>query len=164
MIIAVPTNDRKTIAKRTGRSAEFAFFTVENGKVTDVRFEKNAHEHHDHDDYEPNHRKVQGYGQGHGTGKGRGMGLGLGRGHGRHHHDHEHDHHHHEHDHEHEHGDHGHDEVVEQLKDVDILLVRAVGKYMRKDLENGKIPFKTVTKENDIFKIVENYIQENASS
>jgi len=137
MLIAIATNDRKTIAKRTGRAKEFAFFTIENDKIIDVRYEQNDHDHHHHDRSEGNHRQ------------GRGGGRGLG--HGRHHHHNE----------EHEHGEHSHDEVVQQLKDVDMFLVRAVGKHMRSDLEKGKIPFKIVTKEDDIVKIVENYIKSN---
>jgi predicted Fe-Mo cluster-binding NifX family protein len=139
MLIAIATNDRKTIAKRTGRAKEFAFFTIENNKIIDVRYEQNDHDHHHHHDRsEGNHR------QGHGNGQG----LGHGR----------HQHHHDEDDHDHEHGEHSHDEVVEQLKDVDMFLVRAVGKHMRGDLEKGNIPFKIVTKEDDIVKIVENYV------
>jgi predicted Fe-Mo cluster-binding NifX family protein len=140
MLIAIATNDRINIAKRTGRAREFAFFTIKDSEIIDVRYEKNNHEHHDHDDHEPNHRQVQG----------RGRGQGRGQGH----------HHHEEHHHEHEHGEHSHDEVIEQLKDVDIFLVRAVGKHMRSDLEKGKIPFKVVTKEDNIVKLVENYLKE----
>ncbi len=148
MIIALATNDRKNIAKRTGRAKEFAFFTIKNGKITDIRYEKNSHEHHDHDEtHQPNHRRTAGYGQGLRLGRG----YGRKQGHGKHHHDHEY----------HQHDEHHHDEVIEQLKNVDMFLVRAVGKYMRKDLENGKIPFKTVTKEDDIIKIVENYLAQN---
>jgi predicted Fe-Mo cluster-binding NifX family protein len=147
MLIAIATNDRINIAKRTGRAKEFAFFTIKDSKIIDVRYEKNNHEHHDHDeDHEPNHRQVQG------RGRGQGRGLGHGRGHGHHHHE--------EHHHDHEHGEHSHDEVIEQLKDVDIFLVRAVGKHMRSDLEKGKIPFKVVTKEDNIVKLVENYLKE----
>ena len=33
MKIAIPTNDRKTIAAHTGKCREFAFFEIENGKL-----------------------------------------------------------------------------------------------------------------------------------
>jgi len=148
MKIAIGTNDRKTIAKRTGRAKEFAIFEVtENGQIEKVQFVENQHKHHDdHEEHEPNHRKADSYGKGLGKGRGRGKGG------------HRHEHHDHNHEHNHEHGAHHHNEIIDQLKDVDILLVRAVGKYLRQDLINGKIPFKTVTKEDDLEKIIENYL------
>ncbi len=130
MLIAIATNDRKTIAKRTGRAAEFAFFEVIGNEITGVRYEKNNHKHYDHDRSEGNHRKGR-------------YGRGLGHGH-RHHHHHE--------------GAHSHNEVVEQLKNVDMFLVRAVGKHMRSDLERGNIPFKLVKDEN-LTDIVKDYIK-----
>ncbi len=140
MIIAIATNDRKTIAKRTGRAAEFAFFEIKDNEIVNVSFEKNQHEHHDHDRSEGNHRQGR---------RGHGLGHGLGHGHG-------HGFHHHHHDEEEE--EHSHDEVVEQLKNVDIFLVRAVGKHMRSDLERGKIPFKLVKGEN-LTDIVKDYLK-----
>lgn len=131
MLIAIATNDRKTIAKRTGRATEFAFFEVNGKEITGVTYEKNHHEHHDHDRSEGNHRQGR---RGHGLGQGHGYGNGY---------------HHHE---------HHHDEVVEQLKNVDMFLVRAVGKHMRSDLERGNIPFKLVKGEN-LTDIVNNYIK-----
>ena len=132
MLIAIATNDRKTIAKRTGRAAEFAFFEISGNEITGITYEKNNHEHHDHDRSEGNHRQGR-----------RGHGLGHGHGH-RHHHHHD--------------EAHSHDEVVEQLKNVDMFLVRAVGKHMRSDLERGKIPFKLVKGEN-LTDIVKDYIK-----
>ena len=126
MIIAIATNDRKTIAKRTGRAAEFASFQINDAKIIGVTFQKNEHEHHDHDGSEGNHRQ------------GRGHGLG----HGHHHHDEQH----------------SHDEVVQQLKDVDIFLVRAVGKHMKRDLEQGNIPYSLVKGEK-LTDIVNEYIE-----
>jgi predicted Fe-Mo cluster-binding NifX family protein len=127
MIIAIATNDRKTIAKRTGRATEFAFYHINNGEIQSIDYQKNTHEHHDHDRNEGHHRKGQGsHGHGHG-----------------HHHDH---------------GNHTHDEVVNQLKEVDIFLVRAVGKHMKRDLENGNIPYQLVKEEN-ITEIISNYLQ-----
>jgi len=49
MIIAFPTNDKKTIAKRTGRCEEFAIYKVDNNVAELIEYRKNAHEHHDHD-------------------------------------------------------------------------------------------------------------------
>ena len=134
MIIAITTNDRKNIAKRTGRAAEFAFFEIKDNEIVNVSFEKNQHEHHDHDRREGNHRQGR---------RGQGLGHGRGYGHGFHHH--------------HDDEAHSHDEVVEQLKNVDMFLVRAVGKHMRNDLERGNIPFKLVKGEN-LTDIVKDYI------
>ena len=135
MKIAIATNDRKNIAKRTGRAAEFAIYTIENKEIQSIDYQKNTHTHHDdHDRNEGNHR------QGHGGG---------GQGH---HHD-EHDH-----DHDHEHGEHTHDEIITQLKGVDMLFVRAIGKYMKKDLQNGNIPYQLV-KVDDITEIISNYLK-----
>jgi predicted Fe-Mo cluster-binding NifX family protein len=128
MKIAIATNDRKTIAKRTGRAAEFAFYQIENGKISTVTYQKNTHEHHDHDRRDGHHR--QGHGEGHGHGHGHGHGEGA----------------------------HSHDEIVPQLKDVDIFLVRAVGQFMKKDLENGKIPYQLVKGEN-LEEIISNYLK-----
>ena len=129
MIIAIATNDRKTIAKRTGRAAEFAFFTIDNGEIVHTEYQKNTHEHHDHERSEGHHRQGR-------------HGRGLDHGH-RHHHNHD---------------NHSHDEVVEQLKHVDVFLVRAVGKNMKRDLENGNIPYKLV-KEELISEIISKYLQ-----
>jgi predicted Fe-Mo cluster-binding NifX family protein len=45
MKIAIPTNDRKTIAAHTGKCREFAFFEIENGKLISEKFEENLHTH-----------------------------------------------------------------------------------------------------------------------
>ena len=124
MKIAIATNDRKTIAKRTGRAAEFAFYTIENGQITQVEYQKNTHEHHDHDRNEGHHRQGGHHGQG------------LG----------------------HHHGEHSHDEVVQQLQDVTVFLVRAVGKNMKRDLEEGKIPYQLVKGE-VLTEIISNYVE-----
>ena len=132
MKIAIATNDRKTIAKRTGRAAEFAIYNIENGEIQSIDYQKNTHTHHDdHDRNEGNHR--QGHGGGHGQLHG-------------------------EHEHHHEHGAHTHDDIITQLKGIDMLLLKAVGKYMRKDLKRGNIPFQMV-KENNIKEIISNYLK-----
>ena len=48
MIIAFPTNDKKTVAKFTGRCEEFAIYKIENNTPELVEYRKNTHEHHDH--------------------------------------------------------------------------------------------------------------------
>jgi len=124
MIIAIATNDRITIAKRTGRAKEFAIYSIENREIQSIDYQKNTHEHHNHDRKEGNHR------QGHGNGEGHGL----------------------------EHGEHTHDEIITQLKDIDIFLVRAVGKHMKRDLEKGNIPYKLVKGE-EISEIISNYLK-----
>jgi len=155
MKIAIATNDREHIAKRTGRASEYAIYTIENGKVTDVQYEENQHHHDDdHDRSEGNHRQVEGFGHGHGDHNRQGEGHGNGRGNHQHH---THTHHHH-HEEEKEEEEHSHDEVVEQLKDIDMFLIRAVGKYLRQDLINGNIPFELVKGEK-IDDIVQDYLK-----
>lgn len=144
MKIAIPTNDRKTIAKRTGRAAEFAIYHIENGEIISIDHQKNTHEHDDnHDRKEGNHRQGNGGGHRHSDGHGKSHGNG---------------HHHGEHGHNHEHGMHSHDEIITQLKGIDILLVRAIGKYMKKDLQSGNITYKLV-KEDEIDKIIATHLK-----
>jgi predicted Fe-Mo cluster-binding NifX family protein len=120
--IAIASDDRKNIARRTGRAKEFVVFTLnDSNQIIDIDYRENGHAHHHHEEEEHHH----GYGRRHG-GKGR---------------------HHHGHNHEHHHGEHSHDEVVELLQDVDVLLYKALGKYMRKDLEEAQIPIKRVNGE-----------------
>lgn len=78
-------------------------------------------------------------------------------------HDRNEGHHHGEHEnhehggHTHEHGEHSHDDLLEILTDIDILLVRAVGKYMRKTLQKGNFEYKLV-KIDAISKILKDYL------
>jgi len=59
--ICIPTNDRKTIAQRTGRAKEFVFYVIDNGKVIDKKFVENPHKEHDHEegeDHEHHHNEI----------------------------------------------------------------------------------------------------------
>lgn len=105
MKIAIPTNDRKSIANRTGRAFEIAFYTIENGEIKSVTYSKNTHSHDDHR----------------------------------------------------ENGDQNHDKLLDILIDVDILLVRAVGKFMKKTLQKGNINYQLVNVD-AISKILEDYL------
>ena len=125
MKIAIPTNNRIEIAKRTGRASEFAFYNIENGGIKSVTYKKNTHSHDDHDRNEGHHH---GENESHEHGK-----------------------------HEHQHVEHNHDELLEILTDIDVLLVRAVGKYMRKTLQKGNINYKLV-KIDVISEILEDYL------
>lgn len=110
MIIAIPTNDRKTLAKRTGRCEEFGVYKVENNNIELIEYRKNTHEHHDHN-------------------------------------------------HDHEHGEedvHTHDEIMDVLKDIDMLVIKMAGKHFKNDLERYSINYE-MTKELDINTILESY-------
>jgi len=116
MKIAIPTNDRISIAKRTGRAAEFGIFTIENGDIQSTEYLKNVHHHQDHD-----------------------------RSEGKHHANSD------------EHEEHNHDELLTLLKNVDILLVKAVGKHMKQTLKKGNISYKLV-KIDTISNSITNYL------
>lgn len=60
MKIAIPTDDRLTMAGHFGRAAEFAIFEINGAEISEPEFRKNEHTHggeHDHD---------HGMGEGHG--------------------------------------------------------------------------------------------------
>ncbi len=81
-----------------------------------------------------------------------------------HHHNDEHRHGHRRshgigHHHEHGEGEHHHDEVVEALEGVDWLLYKALGKYMRKDMEEANIKLKR-TNFVTLGEIVDEFIKE----
>jgi len=109
MKIALATNDRKTIAKRTGRTKEFAIFEIIDSKIVDVVYKENTHKHHDHD-----------------------------------------------HDHEEEH-DHSHAEIIDLLKDIDLLIVYAIGKNFKKDVESANLKYAKTKFEN-----IEEILKEHA--
>lgn len=52
--------------------------------------------------------------------------------------------------------EHSHKQIIELLKDVDVLLVAAIGKYMKKDVDINSIKYEIV-KEEDLAQIIENY-------
>jgi len=54
--------------------------------------------------------------------------------------------------------EHSHKQIIELLMDVDILLVAAIGKYMKKDVDTSAIKYEIV-KEDELVKIIENYIK-----
>jgi predicted Fe-Mo cluster-binding NifX family protein len=63
MKIAIATEDREHIARRTGRAAEFALFQIEDGKLIDIDYVKNTHSHLDH--HNDDHHEHDHHGQGH---------------------------------------------------------------------------------------------------
>ena len=106
MKIAIPTNDKKQITKRTGQAKWFAVFEVSDGKAVNIEYRANEHEHHDHEDEE----------------------------------------------HEHSHG-----ELVEILKDCDMVLLLMIGKHLKQDFEDANISF-TKVKGEIILDVLEDYI------
>jgi len=121
MKISFPTNDRKTIAKRTGRCEEFAIYDVEKGEIKNVDYIKNTHEHHDHD-----------HGDGHGHGGGHKKGQGERQ--------------------------HSHSDIMDLLKDVDLLMVGRVGKYMKSDILTSGLKYQ-LTKKIDIEEAIQEYFE-----
>jgi len=120
MKIAFPTNDRKTIAKRTGRCKEFVIYDLADSKIIDTSYLENNHEHHDH---------------GHGDGQGHGN-----------------------HDHKKGEGEHSHVEIGEILKDVDVLVVGRVGKFMKKALDGFGIKYQ-LSKKLEIQEVVDEFLE-----
>ncbi len=48
MNIAIPTNDRKTVAERSGRAKEFIVIDFNNNKIVSTKYLVNNHDHHHH--------------------------------------------------------------------------------------------------------------------
>ena len=63
MKISFPTNDRKTIAKRTGRCKEFVIYDLADSKIVDISYHENNHEHHDHGHGHGHHDHKKGEGE-----------------------------------------------------------------------------------------------------
>ncbi len=120
MKIAFPTNDRKTIAKRTGRCKEFVIYNLADSKIVDVSYRENNHEQHDH-----NHEQHHGHGN---------------------------------HNHKKGEGEHSHAKTGDLLKDVDVLLVGRVGKFMKKALDGFGIRYQ-LTKKLEIQEVVDGFLE-----
>ncbi len=54
MKAAFATNDRKTLAERTGRAKEFVIYEIAGSKIINTEYFENKHEHHENED-EHNH-------------------------------------------------------------------------------------------------------------
>jgi len=55
--------------------------------------------------------------------------------------------------------EHSHAQIIELLNDVDILLVAAIGKYMKKDIEQSNLKFQLVQGEKSLTQIIDNFIK-----
>jgi predicted Fe-Mo cluster-binding NifX family protein len=54
--------------------------------------------------------------------------------------------------------EHSHLQIIDLLKDVDLLLVAAIGKYMKKDADNNSLKYQII-KEEKLNQIIENFIK-----
>ena len=50
LTIALPTNDKKTLAERSGRAKGFIIYEIENKKAKKIAFRINPHKHNDHEE------------------------------------------------------------------------------------------------------------------
>ena len=105
MKIAFPTNDKETIAQRTGRAKEFVIYEIDNSVIVNTSYKKNTHSH-----------------------------------------DHSHNHNH-GHSHDNEHG-HSHKEIIDILKGIDLLVVRAIGKHFKQEVTEASINYELTKTEN----------------
>lgn len=48
MKISFPTNDRKTLAERTGRAKEFVIYDLQDRQIINIAYKENRHKHHEH--------------------------------------------------------------------------------------------------------------------
>lgn len=55
--------------------------------------------------------------------------------------------------------EHSHQQIIDLLKDVDILLVAAIGKFLRKDINNSTMNYQ-IAKGEKLNDIIENYLNE----
>jgi predicted Fe-Mo cluster-binding NifX family protein len=106
MKIAIPSDNRETITKRTGQSKGFMVYEVNNGKIIHSEYRENTMDEHD------------------------------------------------------EEAEHSHAQIIELLNDVGILLVAAIGKHMKKDVENSSMNYQLVQEEK-LTQIIENFLKSN---
>jgi predicted Fe-Mo cluster-binding NifX family protein len=59
-----------------------------------------------------------------------------------------------------EEAEHSHVQIIELLSDVDILLLAAIGKHMKKDVDNSSMKYQLVKEEN-LTQIIENFLKTN---
>jgi predicted Fe-Mo cluster-binding NifX family protein len=56
--------------------------------------------------------------------------------------------------------EHSHVQIIELLRDVDILLVAAIGKHMKNDVEKSSMNYQMVQEEK-LTQIIENFLKSN---
>lgn len=50
MKIAIPSNDKETLAERSGRAKWFLIYKIENKEIVETKIKANNHEHHQHNE------------------------------------------------------------------------------------------------------------------
>ena len=108
MKVAIPTNDRKTIAVHTGRANEFLFCVVENGAITNQYFETNQHTCRPHNSHESPEEM--------------------------------------------------HEDLLQQLGDVNKVMYYAMGKHLRESLKHANIEIER-SKQVELREILSNLVQ-----
>jgi predicted Fe-Mo cluster-binding NifX family protein len=58
MKIAFATNDRKTLADRTGQAKEFVIYEISGTDIIKTDYFTNTHEHHDGDSHNHSHKEI----------------------------------------------------------------------------------------------------------
>lgn len=109
MKIAIPTNDKETLAARSGRAQWFLIFDIEDKKIVNTTEESNNHEHHAHGE-----------------------------------------------EHSHNHG-HSHADMIEQLKDCDLVITKKVGPHFGAELKIANIEVK-ICQEDKIEDVLKPYL------
>ena len=112
MKISFPTNDRITIAERTGRAKEFVIYNINDRQVINIDYKKNTRKHHEHGE-ETHHKGEAG---------------------------------------------HSHQEIIDLLSNVDLLIVLRAGKFLKKDFEVNKVNYQ-ITKSIAIEDFLKEYLQ-----
>ena len=105
MKVAIPSDNRETITKRTGQSKGFMVYEINKGKIIHSEYRKNIMDEHD------------------------------------------------------EEAEHSHRQIIELLKNVDILLVAAIGKHMKRDVDNSSMEYQFVKEEN-LNQIINNFLNQ----
>lgn len=59
-----------------------------------------------------------------------------------------------------EEAEHSHKQIIELLKDVNVLLVASIGKHMKRDVENSTIKYQLVQEEK-LTEIINNFLKVN---
>ena len=108
MKIVIPSNDKESLAPRSGRAKWFMIFEISNNKIVNTEIKENSHDHHHQD---------------------------------------EHSHHH----------GHSHADMVEQIKDCDLMITQKVGPHFKPELESANINI-LITNEDLISAVLKPYL------
>ena len=107
MKIVIPSNDKETLAPRSGRAKWFMIFEISNKTIINSEVKENTHEHHEHG---------------------------------------------HSHEHEHSHAD-----MIEQLKDCELMITQKVGPHFGQELKAANIKI-NISKESSIIEVLKQFL------